>query len=72
MPAASLQVLLPRLRLAKAKMKAPFSPFTGRRSRQGDEGQRERRLQANGGLEFVRRVIAGDVSFSRTDVLWRR
>lgn len=28
--------------------------------------------QANGGLEFIRRVIAGDVSFSRTDVLWRR
>lgn len=28
--------------------------------------------EANGGLEFIRRVIAGEVPFSRTDVLWRR
>lgn len=28
--------------------------------------------EANGGLEFIRRVIAGEVSFSRTDILWRR
>lgn len=28
--------------------------------------------KANGGLEFVRRVIADEVSFSRTDVLWRK
>lgn len=28
--------------------------------------------EANGGLEFIRRVIAGEVSFSRSDVLWRK
>lgn len=28
--------------------------------------------EANGGLDFIRRIIAGEVPFSRNDVLWRR
>lgn len=28
--------------------------------------------QANGGLEYIRRIITDDVSFSRADILWRR
>ncbi|TGP56791.1 hypothetical protein EN873_01340 [bacterium M00.F.Ca.ET.230.01.1.1] len=38
--AAALAPLLQRRRLAKPPAEAPFSPFTGRRWRQPDEGRR--------------------------------